>query len=215
MINSSRSAGQVSDSELTVQAASQSSAGRRLALVMVAVVVYVGGLSLMLGDVFMDDAYIGFRYVDNLIHGRGLVFNPPERVEGVTNIGWLLLLAPLAALTSAPLAAKVVSAVLVIFTAWLCARIALRLYGSPTAALMVLPLPILVVTHSDFLFFSLSGMETSLLAAGLIVMVYRVMRDRGSVLTAVLAAALVTVRPESRRHRICRNRREAPEYRSP
>ncbi len=196
MIDSSHSEGQVSDSDATVQAAFQASNGRRLALVMTAVVVYVAGLSLMLSDVFMDDAYIGFRYVDNLIHGSGLVFNPPERVEGVTNVGWLLLLAPLAALTSAPLAAKILSAVLVLITAWLCSRIALRLYESPSAALIVLPLPILVVTHSDFLFFSLSGMETSLLAAGLLVIVHRVMRDCGSVLTAVLAAALVTVRPE-------------------
>lgn len=33
-----------------------------------------------------DDAYITYRYADNLLHGHGLVFNPGERVEGFTNL---------------------------------------------------------------------------------------------------------------------------------
>jgi len=41
-----------------------------------------------------DDAFISFRYADNLAHGSGLVFNPgQERVEGYTNFLWVLLLA--------------------------------------------------------------------------------------------------------------------------
>jgi len=40
-----------------------------------------------------DDAYISFRYVRNFIEGRGLVFNPGERVEGYTNFLWVLELA--------------------------------------------------------------------------------------------------------------------------
>jgi hypothetical protein len=45
-----------------------------------------------------DDAYISFRYADNLMQGEGLVFNPGEqRVEGFSNFLWVLLLAPVAA----------------------------------------------------------------------------------------------------------------------
>ena len=41
-----------------------------------------------------DDSFISFRYARNLIHGYGLVFNPGgERVEGYTNLLWVLLLA--------------------------------------------------------------------------------------------------------------------------
>jgi len=36
--------------------------------------------------VLVDDAYIGLRYVDNLFHGNGLVFNPAS-ASRVTNIG--------------------------------------------------------------------------------------------------------------------------------
>jgi len=42
---------------------------------------------------FVDDAYISFRYADQLTRGNGLVFNPRERVEGATNALWTLLLA--------------------------------------------------------------------------------------------------------------------------
>ncbi len=40
-----------------------------------------------------DDAFISYRYVKNLVGGRGLVFNPGERVEGYTNFLWIILLA--------------------------------------------------------------------------------------------------------------------------
>lgn len=40
-----------------------------------------------------DDAFISFRYADNLLRGHGLVFNPGERVEGYTNFLWTMLMA--------------------------------------------------------------------------------------------------------------------------
>jgi len=43
-----------------------------------------------------DDAYISFRYSRNLADGHGLVFNPgQERVEGYSNLLWVLALAGL------------------------------------------------------------------------------------------------------------------------
>jgi arabinofuranosyltransferase len=41
-----------------------------------------------------DDAYISFRVVDNVIHGYGLTYNPPERVQAYTHPLWLLLHIP-------------------------------------------------------------------------------------------------------------------------
>ena len=40
-----------------------------------------------------DDAYISFRYAENLVLGHGLVFNPGERVEGYTDFLWTLIAA--------------------------------------------------------------------------------------------------------------------------
>ncbi|HZF13046.1 MAG TPA: hypothetical protein VFE33_30010 [Thermoanaerobaculia bacterium] len=45
------------------------------------------------GRYAIDDAYISFRYAQNLARGLGLVFNAGERVEGYTNFGWVMLLA--------------------------------------------------------------------------------------------------------------------------
>ena len=48
-----------------------------------------------------DDAFISYRYARNLVSGQGLVFNPGERVEGYTNLLYVLLLAPAAWLVRA------------------------------------------------------------------------------------------------------------------
>lgn len=40
-----------------------------------------------------DDAFISFRFAENLAEGHGAVFNPSERVEGYTNPLWVLVLA--------------------------------------------------------------------------------------------------------------------------
>ena len=39
-----------------------------------------------------DDAYISYRYVANYLNGDGLVYNIGERVEGITNFGWVILM---------------------------------------------------------------------------------------------------------------------------
>ncbi len=38
----------------------------------------------------IDDAFISFRYARNLTEGTGLVYNPGEYVEGITNLLWTL-----------------------------------------------------------------------------------------------------------------------------
>ncbi|MBM4355737.1 MAG: glycosyltransferase family 39 protein, partial [Deltaproteobacteria bacterium] len=43
-----------------------------------------------------DDSYIAYRYALNLAEGEGLVFNPGERVEGYSNLLYVLILAAVA-----------------------------------------------------------------------------------------------------------------------
>jgi hypothetical protein len=50
------------------------------------------GVSSLHGFVIIDDAYISYRYARNLLLGHGLVFNAGERVEGITNLLWTLLM---------------------------------------------------------------------------------------------------------------------------
>ncbi|MCZ7648891.1 MAG: hypothetical protein M5U26_27150 [Planctomycetota bacterium] len=49
-----------------------------------------------------DDAYLGYRYAQNLVNGQGLVFNPGERVEGFTDLLWILWVALGMALGAGP-----------------------------------------------------------------------------------------------------------------
>ena len=49
----------------------------------------------VLGRFTIDDAFINFRYAENLASGLGPVFNPGERVEGYTTPAWVFLLAGL------------------------------------------------------------------------------------------------------------------------
>ena len=47
----------------------------------------------VVGDFMLDDAFISFRYAENLVNGGGLTFNPgEERVEGYSNFLWVILM---------------------------------------------------------------------------------------------------------------------------
>lgn len=46
---------------------------------------------LLLNAWVVDDAYITFRTVDNFVHGRGLTWNPGERVQVYTHPLWMLV----------------------------------------------------------------------------------------------------------------------------
>lgn len=87
-----------SDSGVTARPAGRTSANvLRVVLALAAVLfgLHVAYLASLQGAHCIDDAYISFRYAQNLARGHGLVFNSGERIEGYTNFGWLLLLAPL------------------------------------------------------------------------------------------------------------------------
>ncbi|MCO4760088.1 MAG: hypothetical protein KC502_01180 [Myxococcales bacterium] len=53
---------------------------------------------LMAIDFVKDDAYISFRYAHNVVRGEGLVFNAHDKLEGITNFLWTVVLVPFEAL---------------------------------------------------------------------------------------------------------------------
>ena len=60
-------------------------------VLVLAVVPVILGILLAFGKRWVcDDAFISFRYAENLIHGLGLVYNAGERVEGYTNFLWTM-----------------------------------------------------------------------------------------------------------------------------
>ena len=143
---------------------------------------------------FVDDAFIGFRYIDNALHGHGFVFNPPDRIEGVTNIGWLLVLLPFAWIVPVTLASKILSLILVLAALWMLIRFASR--ALQTDRVIVLLLPLLIAANPDFTYFSLSGMETPLAGFGLILMLVLAEQRPSFPALALIGAFLFLVRPE-------------------
>jgi arabinofuranosyltransferase len=147
-----------------------------------------------------DDAFISFRYLENLLAGNGLVYNPGERVWGYTNFLWMAALAPLIVAGADPVA---------------CAR-ALGLASSFLVFVLVLLGPrtgpsetrgwnpagaALLATSGPYLLQAWSGLETSLFSLLLLITLrlHGLARERRGWMGiwAGLAAALATLtRPE-------------------
>ncbi len=63
----------------------------------------IAGFAVRLAGRATDDMYITYRYAQNLAAGRGLVFNPGERIFGVTDPGVPLILAAAHRATTLPI----------------------------------------------------------------------------------------------------------------
>ena len=89
----------------------------------------------------LDDAYISFRYAENLASGNGLVFNAGERVEGYSNFLYTLLLAPAFLVVDGMAVyyvAVVLNTIFILIAALLLHDLARRRLGEDRAAIAVL-----------------------------------------------------------------------------
>ena len=149
-------------------------------------------------DHTVDDAFISFRYADNLVSGHGLVFNPGERVEGYTNFLWCLLIAPFIAMSIDPeLAARGLG---LVASAALLAGV-VRFSPKPVSAPeIVWVAPLLTAVSPAIAVWASGGMEAPLFAclvvwsAGLAA--HGLSEDRLHPAAALLAAAATLTRPE-------------------
>jgi arabinofuranosyltransferase len=109
-----------------------------------------------------DDAFISFRYAHNLVVGRGLVFNPGDRVEGYTNFLWTLLMAVPERLGTDPvLFGQVVSIALLGATVLLTFRLADRVLDDDRSSMLTV---LVLVGTASFLSYGTGGLETQLQA---------------------------------------------------
>lgn len=162
-------------------------------------VVLVLGLRLVQLRAFViDDAFISFRYARNLAEGHGLVFNPGERVEGYSNLAWVLLIAGCTKAGVAPLAAaRVLSLLCVCGTFWALYRVSASGQGRGDlhAGLAALGLAL----NSSFVLWVLAGLETHLMALAVTALLLAMWTERAAAVpwrTALCCALAVLVRPE-------------------
>lgn len=173
--------------------------GLRLQLVVAAAL--VGALSWQARGLFVDDAFISLSYAANLLAGHGFVLTrgAPE-IEGVTNLGWTVLLAGLGAIFELQTAAKLAGLAALLALLVSMARLLHHLDAvrATQARGLLLGAPLLLVATSfDLTFFALAGMETGILAALLVAMVLLACRDATGWRLGALAGIATLVRPEA------------------
>ncbi|NIN67208.1 MAG: hypothetical protein GTO63_21415, partial [Anaerolineae bacterium] len=148
--------------------------------------------------VHWDDAYIFFRFAENLSRGDGLAFNPGELSAGVTSILWTLILALLTLAVGPawlPFAAKVVGVLFYSVSAGLwsemVARWTDRRWIGITAGILIAANPLGVVL-------AISGMDTplSILVFSCVVFVYSEYRSRRPLQLGLLLGLSFLARPD-------------------
>jgi len=109
-----------------------------------------------------DDAFISFRYAQNLVQQGELTWNPAEeeRVEGYTNFLWTMMIALAIALGMDPVvAAKLLGLFFAVGTLFFTYRLSLLMFQSRIPALVSM---ILLGTNYTFSAYATGGLETQL-----------------------------------------------------
>lgn len=114
--------------------------------------------------VVVDDSYISFRYARNFARGDGLLFNPgQEPVEGYSNFLWVVMLAGASRLgLEISLVSKVLGLVFAILS---LIGMVLFMHQSGSNKFILWTAALWLAASGVYAMWSMSGMETSLLAS--------------------------------------------------
>jgi hypothetical protein len=144
-----------------------------------------------------EDAFITFRYARNVAAGLGPVFNPGERVEGATSLGWLYLLAAgaSAGLPLVPLA-TILSALAAFGLLAASAALGRRLVSAESWHWILVPA--FVAASGTWAYYAGTGMETTLFALLATTAAALLFEPRAKAVAwaAVLVAVASAFRPE-------------------
>lgn len=154
------------DDTVSLRPAGLGYAGALAALTLVGVAILLRAQQALTGNLWgvpVDDAYIHFRFAQNLASGHGFAFNPDQPVPGSTSPLWVVLLA-IPGFFGAPLwlVAKVYGVLCLILCAVLTWRLAARFIAVPLVALGA---GALTALDGRLLWAAPSGMEVTLFAA--------------------------------------------------
>jgi arabinofuranosyltransferase len=143
-----------------------------------------------------DDAFITFRYTDNLIKGHGLVFNLGDRVEGFTSPLWTLLLAALGSLQLDLLpTARLLGIASGLLAIVLLHQLAAHLCRREDLPAVPLAVAALLASSGSFACWAGSGMETPFFVCLIVAAFLAFYCDRYW-LSAVVTLACALTRPE-------------------
>ncbi len=161
----------------------------RWSLVLAAVATLALGVAT---DGLVDDAYIQFRYATNLAAGRGMVFNPGERIEGASGGVWVgvLALGPLVG-ADAGVVGRLLSLAFTV-AATLAAGAAIGRFAGPRAGALAALLWASIPTTAMY---AATGLETACYGFALWLAVLAAVRPSPRV-PWLAGAAVAVLRPE-------------------
>jgi len=144
---------------------------------------------------FLDDAWITFRYAHHLAYNGQLTFNLNERVEGITNLLWAVILGVQMRLVPAPIEVIVAYSSLFLITLSLVRVWQIGLLLGLRPILAALP-SALIVLSPDFYGTVTNGLEAALFGALLSEALCWFVRGRPAISSALFGLLFLT-RPES------------------
>src|SRR5438067_3399175 len=165
------------------------------ATVLGALLILLGVEHYWLHDLKFDDAYIHFRYAENIAQGKGFVYNPGERVLGSGAIPWNLMLAVIAALVPAGTLPAAVS-VLNYLALLACAALLLAALRELVRPWLGMAITAALLAQGPLVVSSVGGMETVFLCVLYLVTFLALLRQR-YILAGLAAGAAVCFRLES------------------
>lgn len=168
---------------------------RLLSLVLIALAISLFVLEIWKPAEQMDDAYISYRYAQNLADGNGLVFNKGEYVEGYTNLSWTLMVALGIELgLDAPAAGHVLmvlSGVFLLLMSFMLAQVLLPKGHGYIAATA----PLVLLSTNSFACWTASGLEAPLFSGLVTLALYYFVKEKMMAVSFVCILATLT-RPE-------------------
>lgn len=160
---------------------------RRPSLLLLTIVA-AAAVRLWIGPHIVDDAYITFRYSERLASGLGFTYNDAEHVLGTTSPLLTLILAAAAAIgLPLPQTSFALSIAADAFSIAAGSLLLRRAHGAVAATLYGL----LMAASPLFVTYAVSGLETSLYVALLLLALWLVESDRPVLLGATLAALVL------------------------
>jgi len=145
----------------------------------------------------VDDAFISFRYSENLASGKGLVYNEGERVEGYTNFLWVILLSIPAkiGIDIVPLSQylSLISALLIIIILF---HLPYLLYEKPPNPIFNPISCLFLAANTTFSLWILGGLESHIFLLFVISSIALYIHNPKSLYLPVLIALATLTRPE-------------------
>ncbi|HEY3347728.1 MAG TPA: hypothetical protein VGK71_08915 [Nitrospirota bacterium] len=147
-----------------------------------------------------DDTFISLRYAKNFIEGRGLTYNPGERVEGYSNFLWVMLTGTLMKFGVEPvLSAKVLGMVFgagILILTWFISR---SLFGGRVPQIFHFVPAALLLSYRYFAYWCAQGLETPMFSFLLLAGIYFYINEekgRNRYLWPAVFGLLSLTRPE-------------------